>query len=223
MGKTEDAKLLAAVQGRDAAAARAALDEGANVECFNVVRSAATLRRAAAAARARAAGGRAPARGLAFVPDCLTLAAALTSALRCAHLRAQDDATALTYAALTGDVAVVALLLERGAKTTVKHMARGSSAKRSGAGAPRFMPRAPRVGRRPRAACCAPPLGLLSAGALTATEPHADCRAQDGWTPLHYAAAHGHASAAAALVEHGADKAAKDDVRGAAAKRMQPV
>jgi ankyrin repeat protein len=46
---------------------------------------------------------------------------------------------------------------------------------------------------------------------------------QDGWTPLHYAAAHGHASAAAALVEHGADKAAKDDVRGAASKRMQPV
>jgi hypothetical protein len=71
MGKTEDAKLIAAVQKRDAAAARAALDEGANVECLNMVRPAATLRRAAAAARARAAGGRALARGPAFAPAAI--------------------------------------------------------------------------------------------------------------------------------------------------------
>jgi ankyrin repeat protein len=40
-------------------------------------------------------------------------------------------------------------------------------------------------------------------------------RAQDGKTPLHYAAQEGHAFVLTLLLERGADKEAKQEVRGA--------
>jgi hypothetical protein len=50
-----------------------------------------------------------------------------------------------------------------------------------------------------------PPLGLCRCGC-----------AQAGWTPLHYAAQNGQTACVALLVEHGANKDAKDNVRCAA-------
>jgi ankyrin repeat protein len=38
-------------------------------------------------------------------------------------------------------------------------------------------------------------------------------RAQDGWTPLHYASWSGHVDCARLLLERGADKNAKNEVR----------
>jgi ankyrin repeat protein len=72
---------------------------------------------------------------------------------------AQDDATALTFAAYKGHTAIVTLLLERGVDKSVKHMARSALDTRALAASAREALRAVHLASM-RAVRCAPP-GLL--------------------------------------------------------------
>ena len=123
-------------------------------------------------------------------------------------------------ATYTGNEAICTLLVKRGAEVNAKNNVRAAARQ------PAPPPSSCAAGQQ-----CAPSAGAAhtrcsAAAALTRPRRRRFTRfagrAQEGLSPLHYAAKNGRESICVLLCEHGADVNAKDDVRAAARKPAQP-
>jgi hypothetical protein len=185
MWAAEDAALMKAAKSGDTAAARAALDAGADKNCKNLVRSrplprCAALRLPSARGRVRLHPWRR--REAAACPRWLAV-----------QLRARGDVSPRRARFSCSGTSHAFVLCVR-----VRHSL--------GAARPRR-----RHFTRFRAAWCADPLPRRSAAPCVCCVG----RAQYGNTPLHEAACEGHASVVTLLLERGADMEAKRHVRAA--------
>lgn len=193
MEKAKDNELLQAAESGDVAAALAALDNGADLQCKDKVRC-----RSPAVCAARARRDAAYRRRLARCTQYRRADAATPSPPR----RAQNRYLPLHLAAMHGHADVAALLVERGADVNAKGFVRHASRDRSR-----------RCHARGRCVCTSSLAVVLTR--LRRCRSASLCRghAQEDWTPLQTAARNGHVAVAAFLLDHNADVNAKTSVR----------